>query len=179
MSDAWDESNSSGRAIGSISDWLARLFSFLPNPTSAVCSGRVDSPETTYVSLAAVAERIQPFPRTAPASCTQVSCGGSRRFTDGILAYVQSPGSPTSTAQSLFRLGRTSKISRTLRCSTQSNRRGTDPYARWCGRGGAARLPPIPINVLYIPLSRVVVQPSRAVDLSATMHRITRMPRIR
>ena len=26
-----------------------------------------------------------------------------------------------------------------------SNRRGTDPYARWCGRGGAARLPPIPI----------------------------------
>src|SRR5712672_2495687 len=25
----------------------------------------------------------------------------------------------------------------------------TDPYVRWCGRGGAARLPPIPINVLY------------------------------
>jgi hypothetical protein len=23
---------------------------------------------------------------------------------------------------------------------------GTDPYARWCGRGGAARRPPIPIN---------------------------------
>ena len=23
----------------------------------------------------------------------------------------------------------------------------TDPYARWCGRGGAARLPPIPINL--------------------------------
>ena len=22
----------------------------------------------------------------------------------------------------------------------------TDPYARWCGRGGAARLPPIPIS---------------------------------
>ena len=22
----------------------------------------------------------------------------------------------------------------------------TDPYARWCGRGGAARRPPIPIN---------------------------------
>jgi hypothetical protein len=28
---------------------------------------------------------------------------------------------------------------------TRSNRRGTDPYARWCGRGGAARCPPIPI----------------------------------
>ena len=29
---------------------------------------------------------------------------------------------------------------------TRSNRRGTDPYARWCGRGGAARLPPVPIS---------------------------------
>ena len=26
-----------------------------------------------------------------------------------------------------------------------SNRRGTDPYARWCGRAGAARPPPIPM----------------------------------
>src|SRR5208337_847143 len=25
------------------------------------------------------------------------------------------------------------------------NRRGTDPYARWCGRGGVVRRPPIPI----------------------------------
>src|SRR5207245_1937768 len=29
---------------------------------------------------------------------------------------------------------------------TRSNRRGTDPYAQWCGRGGTARCPPIPIN---------------------------------
>ncbi len=28
----------------------------------------------------------------------------------------------------------------------RSNRRGPGPYARWCGRGGAARLPLIPIN---------------------------------
>ena len=28
---------------------------------------------------------------------------------------------------------------------TPSNRRVRDPYARWCGRGGAARCPPIPI----------------------------------
>lgn len=26
------------------------------------------------------------------------------------------------------------------------NRRGTDPYARWCGRGDIARCPPIPIS---------------------------------
>jgi len=31
---------------------------------------------------------------------------------------------------------------------TLPNRRGTDPYARWCGRGGAVRLPPIPICCL-------------------------------
>jgi hypothetical protein len=30
---------------------------------------------------------------------------------------------------------------------TQSNRRVRDPYARWCGRGGTARCPPIPIEV--------------------------------
>src|SRR6516225_6521338 len=28
---------------------------------------------------------------------------------------------------------------------TPSNHRVRDPYARWCGRGGAARCPPIPI----------------------------------
>src|SRR5512135_375402 len=38
---------------------------------------------------------------------------------------------------------------------TRSNRRGTDPYARWCGRGGAARLPPIPINTLCLSLFRL------------------------
>src|SRR5215472_13631281 len=29
---------------------------------------------------------------------------------------------------------------------TPSNRRVRDPYARWCGRGGTARCPPIPIR---------------------------------
>jgi len=32
-----------------------------------------------------------------------------------------------------------------ISCLTRSNRRCTDPYARWCGRGGAVRCPPIPI----------------------------------
>jgi len=30
------------------------------------------------------------------------------------------------------------------------NRRGTDPYARWCGRGGIARCPPIPMCVGHV-----------------------------
>jgi len=33
----------------------------------------------------------------------------------------------------------------------------TDPYARWCGRGGAARLPPIPIFDLW-PIAAQSVQ---------------------
>jgi hypothetical protein len=35
-----------------------------------------------------------------------------------------------------------------LRAEAQPGRTAVvrDPYARWCGRGGAARRPPIPIN---------------------------------
>ena len=39
----------------------------------------------------------------------------------------------------------------------------TDPYVRWCGRGGAARLPPIPMYAEHVrqlggesPLSNLV-----------------------
>ena len=37
-----------------------------------------------------------------------------------------------------------------------SNRRGTDPYARWWGRGGVARRPPIPI-VIQIEIALAIV----------------------
>jgi hypothetical protein len=35
---------------------------------------------------------------------------------------------------------------RRWRALNPPNRRGTDPYARWCGRGGIVRCPPIPID---------------------------------
>ncbi|MFH0344738.1 MAG: hypothetical protein ACHBNF_22025, partial [Chromatiales bacterium] len=35
---------------------------------------------------------------------------------------------------------------------TVPNRHGTDPYAWWCGRGEAVRLPPIPILVAVYTL---------------------------
>src|SRR6202022_3673249 len=38
----------------------------------------------------------------------------------------------------------------------------TDPYVRWCGRGGAARLPPIPIGSL---LSHQDLRATRAILL--------------
>jgi hypothetical protein len=31
----------------------------------------------------------------------------------------------------------------------------TDPYVRWCGRGGVVRLPPIPINGTWLPHGNV------------------------
>ena len=34
--------------------------------------------------------------------------------------------------------------------STPSNRRVRDPYARWCGRGGTARCPPIPMCAQHV-----------------------------
>jgi hypothetical protein len=37
--------------------------------------------------------------------------------------------------------------SRSLPKLNPVDRRGTDPYARWWGRGGIARCPPIPINL--------------------------------
>jgi len=92
-----------------------------------------------------VAERAQPLQRTAPAWRTEVQCSGRRWFTDGVLAHVRTPGGPTSPAQSLLRLTRSSPTPRLRPSLTQSNRRGTNPYARWWGRGGIARCPPIPI----------------------------------
>ena len=58
--------------VGSLPDRLARLLRLLPNSTSAFQPGRVDSPEITYVSLAAVEERAEPLQRTAPTWRTQV-----------------------------------------------------------------------------------------------------------
>ena len=41
---------------------------------------------------------------------------------------------------------------------TQSNRRVRDPYARWCGRGGTVRCPPIPIFGATSPSGRVLAK---------------------
>ena len=83
--------------------------------------------------------------RTAPSWRTEVPCSGRRRFADGVLAHVRTPGGPTSPAQPLLRLARSPPTPCLYPSLTQSNRRVRDPYARWCGRGGTARCPPIPI----------------------------------
>src|SRR5882757_6782064 len=77
---------------------MARLLRLLPDPTCAHEPRSVDPPKITLVSLAAVAERAQPLQRTAPAWRTEVQCSGRRRFADGVLAHVRTPGGPTGRA---------------------------------------------------------------------------------
>ena len=93
-----------------------------------------------------VPERAQSLQRTAPSWRAKVQCSGRRRFADGVLAHVRTPGGPTSSAQPLFCLTRSPPTPCRCPSLTRSNRRGTDPYARWWGRGGTARCPPIPIS---------------------------------
>src|ERR1700720_768287 len=112
---------------------MARLLRLLPDPTCAHEPRSVDPPKITLVSVAAVAERAQPLQRTAPAWRTEVQCSGRRRFADGVLAHVRTPGGPTGPAQPLLRLTRSPPTLCLCPSLTQSNRRGTDPYARWCG----------------------------------------------
>ena len=72
----------------------------------------------------------------------------------GILAHVRTSGGPTGPAQPVFRRSRSSPPLCFCPSLTRSNRRGTDPYARWCGRGGAARRPPIPITGRFNSFNR-------------------------
>ena len=74
------------------------------------------------VPLAAVAERAPSLQRTAPSWRAKVPCSGRRRFTDGVLAHVGTPGGPTSTAQPLLRLARSPPTPCLCPSLTQSNR---------------------------------------------------------
>ena len=150
-----DQPTAADRRPDAIPHRMARLLRLLPDPTRAHEPGSVDPPKITLVSLAAVAERAQSLQRTAPSWRAKVPCSGRRRFTDGVLAHVRTPGGPTSSAQPLFRLTRPPPTPCRCPSLTRSNRRGTDPYARWWGRGGTARCPPIPIIGASRPLPRV------------------------
>src|SRR5271165_3413747 len=125
---------------------MARLLRLLPNSASPHGPRSVDPSKIAFVSLAAVANRAKPLQRTTPSRHIEVQCGGGGRLAHEPLANVSTPVGPTGAAQPLFRLARSSPNLCARPSLTRSNRRGTDPYARWCGRGGAARRPPIPIS---------------------------------
>ena len=129
--------------VGHVYAGLARLFRLLPNARGADRSH----------SLGPVAIAGCPL---APMENTTASASGTHRT-----------GSPGGAAQhgrqwpwTLASRPEQSPLRGTLQCSLQIARPPilvrrvlaqlleppcTDPYARWCGRGGAARLPPIPI----------------------------------
>jgi Reverse transcriptase (RNA-dependent DNA polymerase)/Group II intron, maturase-specific domain len=130
-------------------------FGFCQTPTSAHQPGGMDPPKATSVPLAAMAKRPQPLQRTTTAWPAKVPRGGCCRLADRFLAHVRTSGRPTGAAQPVFRRSRSSSPLRSCPRLTRSNRRGTDPYARWCGRGGAARCPPIPIFGATLSLPRV------------------------
>ena len=89
--------------LAPVPDRMARLLRLLPDPACAHEPGSVDTPKTTYVSLAAVEERAQPLQGAAPTWRLEVPRGGRGRFTDGVLAHVQTPVGPTGPAQPCLR----------------------------------------------------------------------------
>src|SRR5262249_43383806 len=147
--DRGEQPATADRRAEAIPPRMARLLRLLPDPACAHEPGSVDPPKITLVSLAAVAERAQSLQRTAPSWRIKVPCSGRRRFADRVLAHVRTPGGSTSPAQPLFRVARSPPTPCLCPSLTRSNRRVRDPYARWCGRGGTARCPPIPINDAY------------------------------
>ena len=147
---------------------MARLLRLLPDPASPHEPRSVDPSKIAFVSLAAVANRAKPLQRTTPSWHIEVQCGGGGRLAHGPLANVRTPVGPTGAAQQLFRLARSSPNLRARPSLTRSNRRGTDPYARWCGRGGAARHPPIPIKGYYHILRSETIPVRRRTDRTAS-----------
>ncbi len=92
--------------------------------------------------LAVVAERAQPLQGTAPQGRTEVQCGGRRRFADGVLAHVGTPGGPTGAAQPHF--ARSPPTPCLCPSSTRSNRRGTSPVCPVVWEGRRREAPPYP-----------------------------------
>ena len=120
-----DQSAAGDRRAHAIPDRVARLLRLLPDPPGAHEIGSVDPPKTPHVSLAAVAERAQPLQGTLPPWRAKVPGSGRRRFADGVLAHVRTPGGPTGPAQPLLRLPRSSQTPCPRPSLTRSNRRGT------------------------------------------------------
>src|SRR6195256_2989321 len=145
MPDARDQFAADDRRPRAIPHRMARVLRLLPDPARAHEPGSLDSPEIAFGSLAAMAERAQPIYGASPLRHREVRRIGRCRFTDGTLAHVRTPGGSTRPTKSCVRLSWSPPNLHACAGLTRSNRRGTDPYARWCGRGGVARRPPIPI----------------------------------
>jgi len=77
-----------GRRSPAIPSRIARMLLLLPDPKGAHQPGGMDAAEATYVSLAAMAKRPQPFQGTAAPWCAEVPRGGCRRLADRVAARL-------------------------------------------------------------------------------------------
>ena len=143
--DAGNKSAPDDRNAKAIPDGLARLLRFLPDPARAHEPGSVDTPKTACVSVATVEQRSQTLQGAPPPGTLKGPSRHRRWLADGVLAHGRTCGGPAGPTQPPFRLARSPQTLHPCCGLIRSNRRGTDPYARWCGRGGIVRCPPIPI----------------------------------
>ena len=125
---------------------LARLFRLLRNARGIDRSHTLGPAATAGCSLAPVENTTAPPGGTCRTRGLAMDCQehGRQRPRSLVSRPKQSP--LDRALKCALQIARSPVLVRRLLAPNFSNRRGTDPYARWCGRGGAARLPPIPIN---------------------------------
>src|SRR5271165_611103 len=104
---------------------MARLLRSLPDPPSPHEPRSVDPSKIAFVSLAAMANQAKPLRGVTPSRRSKVPGSGRSWFTNRALAHVRTSGGPTSPAQRLFRVARTSPNLCARPSLTRSNRRGT------------------------------------------------------
>ena len=139
------QSRADGQGTVPLPDRLARLLRLLPNPIvlrdldawlrrrlrpSPGSSGRMDTLASRNCDAGASAGTWR---RKPPAAL--MARGGS----------ATAQRSPSALPNAFF--SRSAWLPRRAATANPAEPPYTDPYVRWCGRGGAVRLPPIPIGV--------------------------------
>ena len=132
--DTRDQYRADDRFVEAVSARPAELLWLQPGPVGASQPGCADPPETPHGDLAAVGERVDSIRQLTAIGCAPHASGCSRRLPDWLVGDVATCGRSASTAQCLFRLARPSQSVGISERLTRPNRRGTDPYARWCDR---------------------------------------------
>jgi hypothetical protein len=149
---------------GHLHEGLARLFRLLPNARGADRSHSLGSVATAGRSLAPM-ENTTASPR---GSCRKWGLGmgckehGRQRPWSMVSCPQQSP--LHWAFQCVLQIARSPILVRRVLAQLLEPP-CTDPYARWCGRGGAARFPPIPI---FDP-RRSLAKPRIAVSITSQL----------
>src|SRR5208282_6053409 len=132
-----------GRA-GSVYAGLARLFRLLPNARGADRSHSLGPVATAGRSLAPMENTTAPPGGSCRKWGLAMGCKEHGRQRPRSMASCPQPSPLRRAPQCVLQIARSPiPVRRVLAQLLEPP--CTDPYARWCGRGGAARLPPIPI----------------------------------